>query len=83
MKRLIIYTLIGLFSLASFPSDSLANASVDGDRDKGKGKAKHESLAMKPKKLSKKTAKMRQQSAKERQKHMANIKRSNKHSNKK
>ena len=80
MKRFIIYTLIGLFSLASFPSNSYASR-VDNDRDKGK--AKNESLAMKPKKLSKKTAKMRQQREKDRQKHMQNIKRSNKHNNKK
>ena len=82
MKRLIIYTLIGLFSLASFPSDSLGTT-YDGDRDKGKGKAKNESLAMKPKKLSKKTAKMRQQRAKDRQKQMHTIKRANRQSNRK
>jgi len=79
MKRLIIYTLIGLFSLASFPSDSVATTYAD--RDKGKGK--NSTLAMKPKKVSKQTAKMRQQRAKERQKHMQSIKRSNQRNNKK
>ena len=80
MKRLIIYTLIGLFSLASFPSTSVASR-IDNDRDKGK--AKNETLKMKPKKVSKQTAKLRQQREKDRQKHMASIKRSNQRNHKK
>ena len=80
MKRFIIYTLIGLFSLASFPSTSVASH-IDNDRDKGK--AKNETLKMKPKKISKQTAKLREQRAKDRQKHMQTIKRSNQRNNRK
>lgn len=73
MKRFIIYTLLGLFSLASFPSDSQA-ALPDRDRD---NKPRNETMKMKPKKLSKHTAKLRKQRVKDRNKQMADIKKSN------
>ena len=78
MKRFIIYTLLGLFSLASFPADTQAALA---DRDNGK--AKNETMKMKPKKLSKQTAKLRKQREKDRTKQMATIKRSNQQRNRK
>jgi hypothetical protein len=75
MKRWIIYMLLSVVTAVG-----LQAAPDSEDRGKGK-KEKSSTLAMKPKKLSKHTAKNRKQVTRDRQKHMADIKRSQKKNN--
>ena len=76
MKRWIIYMLLTVVTAVGL------QAAPDAD-DRGKGKKeKTSALAMKPKKLSKSSAKNRKQVTRDRQKHMADIKRSQKRQNK-